>query len=333
MRKRFKVLSAVLILLLTFVLIACGIDNKNNGQEKDEKTGNNYEVKSIRVATSSPGGTYYPLGTDIADIIKEAIGVNALSITSNGSAENIKLIQKGEAEVAFTQSDIATYAKEGILMFEGKQNDKVKGLSALYPDTIQIITSKKSGINSVSDLKGKIVSIGEESSGTRTNAEQILEMYDLTLNDLKTRNLSIDDSTTGIQDGIIDAAFITAGTPTGSIEGLSSIEDIIILPIESDKIEALIEKYPYYVKDILPSGTYNLKEEIETVAVQTLLVVRNDLKEELVYEMTKAIFENTGKIDHVKGKLIKEENALDGMVIDLHPGAKKYLDEKGISAK
>lgn len=333
MRKKF-IVSAMLLLVLTFVLVACGGDKKNeDGLQKEGKTGNDYGIKSIRIATSSTGGTYYPLGGDFADIIKDAIGINVLSIASNGSAENIGLIQKGEAEVAFTQSDIATYAKEGTMMFEGKKIDKIKGLATLYHDTIQIITSKKSGINSVSDLKGKIVSIGEDSSGTNTNAEQILEIYDLTFGDLKTRNLSIDDSTTGIQDGTIDAAFITAGTPTGSIEGLAAIDDIVIIPIERDKIDALIQKYPYYVKDILPPGTYNSENEVETVAVQTILVVRNDLKDELVYEMTKAIFENTEKIDHVKGKLIKAEKALDGMVIDLHPGAKKYLDEKEMSSK
>ena len=114
---------------------------------------------------------------------------------------------------------------------------------------------------------------------------------------------------------------------------MAATEDVVIVPIEKGKIEELIEKYPYYTNDVVPSGIYGIKDKVPTVAVQAMLVVRSDLSESVVYDITKAIFENTDKVTHAKGKLIKAENALKGVGIDVHPGAKKYFDEKGIKAK
>ncbi len=155
----------------------------------------------------------------------------------------------------------------------------------------------------------------------------------MTFDDIKKQDLSFDESTTGIQDGTIDAAFVTAGTPTGAVEGLSATEDVVIVPIAQDKIDSLIEKYPYYIKEEIPAGTYKLADAVTSVAVQAMLVVSNDLDEETVYGITKAIFENTDKVTHAKGKLIKAENALNGVGIDVHPGAQKYFDEKGVKAQ
>ncbi|MBS4198710.1 TAXI family TRAP transporter solute-binding subunit [Bacillus sp. FJAT-49732] len=335
-------LGAALIIILSILLTGCGSSQKdggnksggNKGTENAENGKKDYGIKFLSIATGGTGGTYYPLGGNFASMIQDATGIDSNAVTSNASAENMALMKKKEVEVAFTQTDIATYANEGTMMFNGEKVDNIRGLGTLYPETIQIVTTSKTGIKSVEDLKGKSVSIGEAGSGTRANAEQILEMYGMTVDDLKSRNLSFDDSTTGIQDGTIDAAFITAGTPTGAVEGLAATEDVAIVPIDSDKIDALIDKYPYYSKETISSGTYpSIKTNIETVAVQAMLVVRSDLKDDLVYDIAKAIFENTDKIGHAKGKLIKAENALNGMGIEIHPGAKKYFDEKGVSAK
>lgn len=334
MKKRNLFFVTALMLVLSFVLAACG----GGGDGKKESKGDggdkkDYGIKFLSIATGGTGGTYYPLGGNFANLIKDATGIEANAITSGASAENMALIKKEETEVAFTQTDIATYATEGTRMFDGDKVENMKGLGTLYPETIQIVTTEKSGIKSVEDLKGKTVSVGESGSGTLANAEQILEVHDLTLDDVKARNLSFDDSTTGIQDGTIDAAFITAGTPTGAVEGLAATEKVSIVPLADDKIDALIEKYPYYAKETIKSGTYGLSDDTNTVAVQAMLVVRDDLSDDLVYEITKSIYENTDKIGHAKGELISAEKALDGMAIDLHPGAKKYFDEKGISSE
>jgi uncharacterized protein len=329
MKKRKWFAHAAAILSLSLILSACSGNEKSAGKGSDEKAS---DVKFISIATGGTGGTYYPLGGAFADIIKDETGIDANAITSGASAENMAILNAGDAEIAFAQTDIATYATEGKYMFKEKI-DNIKGIATLYPETIQIVTTKKTGIKSVEDLKGKVVSVGEAGSGTRANAEQILEVHGMTFDDIKVRNLSFDDAVSGIQDGTIDAAFITAGTPTGAVEGLSATEDVVIVPIAEDKINKLIEKYSYYARDEVPKGTYKLEEAVPTVAVQAMLVARSDLPEDTVYKITKAIFENLDKVKHAKSKYIKPENALNGMSIELHPGAKKYFDEKGIKAE
>jgi uncharacterized protein len=328
MKKRSLFLSTALLLILSAVLAACGGGAGGGSSDGDEK------VDFIGIATGGTGGTYYPLGGTFAKIIEDETGIKASASTSGASAENMASIKDGKTEIAFTQTDIASYASEGSQMFSDNKVENARGIATLYPETIQIVTTKDSGIKSVEDLKGKVVSVGEAGSGTLLNAEQILEIHGMKLEDLEARNLSFDDSTTGIQDGTIDAAFITSGTPTGAVEGLAATEDITIVPVESAKIAELIEKYPYYAEDEIPAGTYSkVDEAVTTVAVRAMLVTNADISEDVIYDITKAIFENTDKITHAKGELIKAENGLKGMGIELHPGAKKYFDEKGVSAE
>jgi uncharacterized protein len=328
MKKRSLFLSTALLLILSAVLAACGGGAGGGSSDGDEK------VDFIGIATGGTGGTYYPLGGTFAKIIEDETGIKASASTSGASAENMASIKDGKTEIAFTQTDIASYASEGSQMFSDNKVENARGIATLYPETIQIVTTKDSGIKSVEDLKGKVVSVGEAGSGTLLNAEQILEIHGMKLEDLEARNLSFDDSTTGIQDGTIDAAFITSGTPTGAVEGLAATEDITIVPVESAKISELIEKYPYYAEDEIPAGTYSkVDEAVTTVAVRAMLVTNADISEDVIYDITKAIFENTDKITHAKGELIKAENGLKGMGIELHPGAKKYFDEKGVSAE
>jgi uncharacterized protein len=330
MKKRSKFLATAMLLALSMVLAACGGGKDEGGGDGE---GGTDKPKFMSIVTGGTGGTYYPLGGSFAEIISDATGIDTNAEVSGASAENMNTLKDGNAEIAFSQTDIASYAQEGKLMFEGAAVDNVSAIGTLYPETIQIVTTAKSGIKSVEDLKGKKVSIGAPGSGTAANAEQILEVHGIKLDDIQKQDLSFDESTAGIQDGTIDAAFVTAGTPTGAVEGLSATEDVVIVPIEQDKIDALIEKYPYYVKDEVPSGTYKLAEAVPTVAVQAMLVVSNDLSEDVVYDVTKAIFENLDKVTHAKGKMIKAENAVKGTGIELHPGAKKYFDEKGFKAE
>ncbi|MCI1592213.1 MULTISPECIES: TAXI family TRAP transporter solute-binding subunit [Heyndrickxia] len=325
MKRRSLFLGAVIMLSLSMILAACGGEKKSSGDAKGDS-----KVKLLTIATGGTGGTYYPLGGMMGKIIKDETGINADVITSGASSENMAILKDNKADIAFTQTDIVSYATKGELMFDGKKIDSLKGLGTLYPETIQIVTTK-SDIKSVEDLKGKVVSVGAAGSGTRANAEQILEAYGMSFDDIKVRDLSFDDSTAGIQDGSIDAAFITAGTPTSAVEGLSATDTVSIVPIDADKADALIKKYPFYIKDEVPADTYKIKEAVPTIAVLSMLVVREDLPEDVVYKVTKAIYENTDKIKHSKAQFIKAESALNGMSIDLHPGAKKYFDEKGIS--
>ncbi len=319
MKKRSLLISLVLLLALAMLVSACG-------------NGGSASSTNLSIVTGGTGGTYYPLGGQMANIINNHTSFKATAQSSGASVENMKNLNSGEVQIAFTQTDIAAYATSGTLMFaEGGALTDIKGIGTLYPETIQIVTLASSGIKSVDELRGKNVSVGAPGSGTYANAEQILAIHGITMDDIKAQHLSFDESTDGLQDGNIDAAFITAGTPTGAVDGLSAVKQVNILPIADDKIAELIAKHPYYAEDVIEAGTYGLASDVKTVAVMAMLTANSKLSEDTVYQVTKAIFENTAQIGHAKGAFIKAETALEGMGIELHPGAAKYFKEKGLS--
>lgn len=306
-------------------MTACGGGNSTSG-------GGSADPSQLIIATGGTGGTYYPLGGGMADHITKNAGVTATAQATGASAENIRLLRDKKADIAFTQNDIAEYAAKGTNMFEkdGKI-ESFQALGALYDETIQIVVSADSNIKSVTDLKGKRVSVGAPGSGTEVNAQQILEAYGMKFEDTQLQRLSFADSAKAIQDGQLDAAFQTAGTPTAAITELAATKGVKIIPIDADKIDAIIAKYPYYVKTTVPANTYQtVPEEVTTVSVKSMLLIRSDLSADLVYKVTKAIFENSDKLGHAKAKEIKLENVKNGVSIPVHPGAQKYFDEKGV---
>lgn len=329
-----KLWLAVMFSIVMLVLAACG---GGDTTEPAEETGGSTEgstetpsfddVKFLSILTGGTQGTYYPLGGTFADLITTDTGVKTTAEVSQASAANMTALDAGEAEIAFVQTDIAYYATEGTLMFENQKIESVSALGSLYPETVQLVTLADSGIKSFEDLKGKKVSVGAPGSGTYANAEQLLEIHGLAMTDIQAQNLDFGESTDGIQSGQIDAAFITAGYPTGAVEALNATNGVYVIPVVADKAEALIAKYPYYAVDAIPAGTYGLEEEVPAVSVGAMLAVKKDLSEDLVYAITKAIYDNTDKISHAKGAFIKAETGLDGIGIEVHPGAQKYFDE------
>lgn len=339
--KRRLLLLLTTIFALSLFLVACGdssdaptnndTEDGNEGVEEEATESSDADApKFLSFLTGGTSGTYYPLGGAIAKIISDETGIQTDALSSNASADNIIALKDGEAELAFTQTDVAAYAVEGINAFDGDPVDNVLALGSLYPETVQIVTTENSGITSVEDLAGKKVSVGAPGSGTYINAEQILEIHGMTMDDIDAQNLDFGESAGGIKDGNIDAAFITAGTPTGAVEELQATSGVYVLPIAQDKIDALIEKYPFYAADTIPEGTYGLAEDINTVAVFAMVVVTDNLSEDVVYNITKALYENSDAIAHAKAEFISLDNALEGIGFTLHPGAKKYFEEEGL---
>ncbi|KPB04539.1 C4-dicarboxylate ABC transporter substrate-binding protein [Bacillus sp. CHD6a] len=325
MMKKNSFLALSMILVLSLFLAACGGgDNGSSGE------GGSEDPKLMSMLTGGTSGTYYPLGGAMAKVITDETGIQTDAVSSNASADNVIALSEGEAEIAFVQTDVMANAVEGTNAFEGKAVDNVLAIGSLYPETVQIVTLADSGISSVEDLKGKKVSVGAPGSGTYVNAEQILEIHGMTMEDIDAQNLDFGESTGGIQDGNIDAAFITSGTPTGAVDGLSATNPVSIVPIAQEKVDELVEKYPYYAANTIPAGTYGMENEVNTVAVLAMLAVSKDLSEDLVYNITKAIYENTDAISHAKGEFITLETATDGIGIDFHPGAEKYFKEEGL---
>ncbi|MFJ7733749.1 TAXI family TRAP transporter solute-binding subunit [Lysinibacillus sp. NPDC097231] len=329
-KKQFR----LLILLSAFALLilaACGADSGTGSKDSnkgDSDSASSDKLDFLNLLTGGTQGTYYALGGTFADLISKETGVKTTAEVSQASAANMTALQDGKGEIAFVQSDIAYYATEGTEMFDGKKIDSIAALGALYPETVQLVTTEASGIKTYADLKGKKVSVGAPGSGTYANAEQLLEIHGLAMDDIKAQNLDFGESADGLQSGQIDAAFITAGTPTGAVEALNATTKVNIIGMDAGKADELIAKYPYYAKDTVKAGTYGIANDTETVSVLAMLAVKKDLPEDVVYSMTKAIYDNTDKISHAKGAFIKAETGLQGISIDVHPGAQKYFDEK-----
>lgn len=337
-------------LVLMFVLTACGGGNNEPEQgassssapkssqpaqtQSAEPSGSGDTPSSLILATGGTAGTYYPLGGGIANLITEKVSTNTTAQVTGAAVENMRLISNGEVDLAFAQGDIADYAVNGTEMFKDGAVKNLNAVGALYMETIQIVVTESSGIKTVADLKGKKVSVGAPGSGTEINARQILEAYGLTFDDLSTERLSFGDSAKKIQDGGLDAAFVTAGAPTAAVNELSATTGIKILPIEDDKIAAIMGKYKFYSEQTIPANTYPKQDaDVKTIAVKAIITVRAELDEELVYNITKTIYENTQPLIAINAKAneIVTEKALDGISIPLHPGAEKYLKEKGVA--
>jgi TRAP transporter TAXI family solute receptor len=290
----------------------------------------------LSVATGGTGGTYYPLGGAISKIFNDNIaGVIANAQSTGASAENVNLISQGEAELGFVQNDVTFYAWTGTETFDGQEPIKnIRGMAMLYPEVIQVIATVDSGITSIADLKGMKVAVGAPGSGTEVNARQILAAYGMTYDDLgKADYLSFNEASDQLKNKQVDAAFVTGALPTSAVTEVTQTSDIFVVPMDADVIAELTAEFPFYTEVTIGKDNYNgMTADVTSAAVMAMLIVPEELDEELVYNMTKSIFEQRQVIidTHARGNDIKLETALAGMPIDLHSGAQKYYDEQGI---
>jgi len=290
------------------------------------------------IATGGTGGTYYPLGGMLAQLISNnvVIGDSKLSATAetgNASVDNSKLLGRGEVESAFAAADILDAAYKGVNQFDGEPITNLRAIGALYPETVQLVVRADSGINSFSDLKGKSISSGSPGSGQWQLLGDLLEVHGMSRDDVNEDLSSFSQSVEKIKDGHLDASLITAGSPTSSVTDLANGHDIRIIPLAGEEIAVLQESQPYYANSTLPAGTYKGQDEdVQTLAVRAVWATHDGVDEELVYSVTKSLYENTETLGqvHPKGKEISIETALESVSIPLHPGAERYYKEKGV---
>lgn len=286
----------------------------------------------LNIATGGTAGTYYPLGGAMADIFNKNIpNCNASAQSTGASVANVNLLQQGKVDIAFIQNDIVYYAATGTEMFKDKKVDGLLGMATLYPETVQIITLKKSGIKSVADFKGKRVAVGAAGSGAEANARQIMAAYGITYDMCSVQYLSFAEASSALKDGNVDVAFVTAGHPTAAIQDISTTNEVLLVPMPEDKADALIAKYPFYTKTVIPAKTYNKQTDaVPSVAVRCMLAVTNKMSDDVVYRATKALYTNLDRMKtaHNVANFISKDSALDGMSIKIAGGAQKFFDEK-----
>jgi TRAP transporter TAXI family solute receptor len=308
------------------------------------------DIKFFRIGTGGTAGTYYPIGGLIANTISNppgsrecdkggscgVPGLVATAVASNGSVANINGITSGQMESGFTQSDVAYWAYTGTGVYEGKPKvADLRLIANLYPETIHIVARKGAGISKVADLKGKRVSLDEPGSGTLVDARIILAAFGITERDIKPEYLKPNQAGDKIRDGGLDAFFFVGGYPTGAISELASAGGgIELIPVTGPEVDKMRAQYAFFAPDTIPANTYKGIGEVKTIAVGAQWVTSSKQPDALIYEVTKAMWnDNTRKLldaGHAKGKAIQLASATEGAGIPFHSGAEKFYKEKGL---
>jgi len=312
-----KIVALVLASVMVLALAACG-----------GKGGN------LTFTTGGDQGTYYGFGTVLAGKVSDKSKTSVTAITSGGSKANIEAMQAGDAQLGFVQSDVAAYGYEGTRLFaESGKVDIFSTVAALYMEQVQIVTLDPN-IKSVADLAGKNVSIGAAGSGVYFNAVDVLGAYGIDADTgINPTYQSFGDSVEALQDGKIDAAFVVAGAPTTAITSLAATRQVYLVSLDDAHIDSLIKQSPYYSKNVISKDAYGLPEDATTVAVAAVVIARNDVADDDVYNFVSTIFNNIDEITsaHAKGAELDLNFAASYGSVPYHPGAAKYFSEKGIT--
>ncbi len=290
----------------------------------------------FRIGTGGTAGTYYPVGGMIANAVSQPGKIIVTAQASNGSVANVNGIAGGALESGFSQSDVATWAYNGIMTFEGKPKiTDLRLIANLYPESIHLVVKKGAGIKSVADLKGKRVALDEPGSGTLINARMVLGAYGIKESDIKAEYIKPNQAGDKLKDGSLDAFFFVGGAPAGAIAELaSSGAGIELVPLTGVQSEGLRIANPYFAVDTIAAGTYKDVGAVTTLAVGAQWVTTAKADTETVYQITKAMFseatQKTLAAGHAKGKLITLQNAVKGAGVPFHPGAEKFYKEAGV---
>ncbi len=292
------------------------------------------QQRFFRIGTGGTGGTYYPVGGMIANAVSTD-KINVSAVATNGAVANVNGIVGGSMESGFSQADVNSWAYTGTGIYEGKPKiEELRVIANLYPESVHIVVKKGAGMKSLADLKGKRVSIDEPGSGTIVNARALLAAYGVTEKDIKPEYLKQVQSAEKFKDGSLDAYFQTTGYPQGTLSELAATNGFELLPIEGEARDKLMAQFKFFAKDKIPDGTYKDVKGVETVAVGAQWTTSSKQPDDLIYEITKALWSDKTRAamdaGHAKGKEIRKETALLGVGIPLHPGAEKYYKEAGI---
>jgi len=304
------------------------------------------DMKFWRIGTGGAGGTYYPIGGLIANAISNppgsrpcdkggscgVPGLVAIAVSTNASVANVNAIDAGQLDAGLAGAQSVTQGFNGEGKFVGAKKDKIRMIANLYPEDMHLVLPKGTKLSSLKDLAGKKVGVAAAGSGTQVSVRMILKHYDIKADELE---LNLGQSTQRLADGQIDAFFYAGGTPFAALIQLGSTKGFELYTFSEKEREEINSIIPYYVESLIPAGTYqNITYDVPTVAVSGQLITGANQPEELVYEITKALWnKNTRKLldkGHAKGKQIVLETALKGVLIPVHPGAEKFYKEVGL---
>lgn len=307
------------------------------------------DVSFFRIGTGSTSGTYYPIGTLIGSVISNppgsrecedggscgVPGLIAAGQTTRGSIANIDGVINGQLETGLAQSDMVQAAYTGSGVYKDKEPvSDLRVIANLYPENIHLIVRRGADIESPRDLKGKRVSLDVPGSGTRENAKLILSAYGMSEDDIDSVPVNADKAVALMLNDELDAFFFVAGYPVTAVSQLADAAKIDLLPIDGEIAEMILANYNYFSPSDIPADTYRGIGTIPTLAVSTQWIVNANMDEDLVYDITRALWHprHRGLLDngHAKGQLIRLETALEGVSTPLHPGAARFYRDMGL---
>lgn len=292
----------------------------------------------ITIGTGGITGVYYPTGGAIAKIVnaqKEKYNLRATVESTGASVFNINAVLSGDLDFGITQADRQYQAYKGLAEWEGKPQKDLRSVFALAPEAVTLVVSEESGIKTLKDAKGKILNIGNPGSGNRQNAIDVIAAEGLNYEkDLKAESVKAADAPRMMQDGRIDGFFYTVGHPNGNIkEATAGKRKARLVPITN--VDSLLQECPYYSRTVIDISQYPEalnKENVPTVGMLATLVTSAKQPDDVVYAVTKEVFENLDEFKKLHPALasLTKESMLEGLTAPLHPGAEKYYREIGL---
>ena len=291
--------------------------------------------QDILIGGGSVTGVYYQVALNVCNLLNKHSGdkYNCVGRPALGSVFNIRAVKRTLLDFGVAQSDRNFEAFRGQGDWDGKPMEDLRSVFSMHPETVLLVTRADTGINTVWDLKGKTVNIGNPGSGQRGNAEDVLRLYGIDKDaDIKAQGLQQQEASRALIDRKIDAFFYTVGNPSAAIEEPANSTQIKIIPINDAAIYGFVDERPYYVMTTIPAGTYKgVDEDVETYAVTATVVTSASASEAMVYDTVKTVFENLEELKaaHAAFRVLTPKAMLEGLTAPLHGGALKYYQEQG----
>lgn len=306
----------------------------------------------FRIGTGSAGGTYFPIGGAIATSISAppgsrpcdeggqcgVPGLIAIAQSTTASVFNNAAVQNGELEAGLAAADVTRSMYLGEGNFEGRAHPDLRIIANLFPEDLHLVLPAGVTIDSLEDLRGKRVGIAQAGSGTQVAVLQMLELWDITRDDIQAAELNNSQSAARLADGQIDAYFYAAGWPVSAMVQLASTAGMNLHSFSEEDMARINARIPAYIPSMIPGGTYEgIPNDVMTPAVSALLVTSAQIDDELMYGITAALWnDSTRRIldnGHPKGRVITPDTALAGvdvLGVPLHPGAQRFYEEAGL---
>jgi TRAP transporter TAXI family solute receptor len=287
----------------------------------------------VSIGTGGTGGIYYPYGGGVAEIWSKYVpNIQAVAEVTGASVENVKLADKGETVVGEVMGDVAVAGFEGGSKFKGKKNN-ILAMAVMYPNLLQVVTLKSSGITDIEQVKGRHISTGSPGSGTHFMAEAVLKALGMGNDAYKDSRLSFTESANALRDGTIEVGIWCVGPGTSSILDLATTHDIRIIGFSPQQTKKILAANATYSAVELGGGVYRgVDAPVSTIGVWNVMICQGSLDADLVYKLVKALYEHNDYLlkIHPSAAYTTPENAVKYSPIPLHPGTVKYLEEKGI---